>query len=84
MEFYDYSKRGCLLPDGCKDLTYMILPKTAITKREFVVTARLPGIQNKDIEIVAEGSALRITIKQSGAPVSSVARLKCLFQGNTR
>jgi HSP20 family molecular chaperone IbpA len=66
---FDYSKRGCLLPEGCKDLIDAIQPKTAITERGFVVTARLPELQSKNIEIIAEWRTLRIIAKQGGGHV---------------
>ena len=65
----DYRKRGYLLPEGCKDLIDVIQPNTAITEEGFVVTIRLPGLQTGDINVVAEGSTLRIFGKQSGSPV---------------
>ncbi len=68
MDFH-YSKRGYLLPEGCKDLIDVIQPKTAITERGFVVTARLPKLQSEDIEITVEGSTLRIIAKQGGVHV---------------
>jgi len=64
---YDYRKRGCLLPAGCKDLVDVIQPNTAITEFGFVVTARLPEVQNTDIQITAEGNTLRILTKQGGS-----------------
>jgi HSP20 family molecular chaperone IbpA len=64
---YDYSKRSYLLPEGCKDLVDVIQPKTAITEFGFVVTARLPELQNTDIKITAEGNTLRIVTKQGGS-----------------
>jgi HSP20 family molecular chaperone IbpA len=70
---FDYSKRGYLLPEGCKDLIDVIEQKTAITERGFVVTVQLPEIQSKDIEIVVEGRTLRIIAKPGGGhiPVES-------------
>jgi hypothetical protein len=57
---YDYSKRGYLLPEGCKDLLDVIQPKTAITKRGFEVTVRLSVQKYSDIQIIAEENTLRI------------------------
>jgi HSP20 family molecular chaperone IbpA len=62
---YDYSKRGYLLPDGCKDLFDVIQPK----KNFFFVTIPLPGLTSADLEIFAEGNMLRIIVKQSAKKV---------------
>jgi len=64
----DYSQRSYLLPEGCKDLTDVIQPKTAVTEHGFIVTARLPGLQNQDIQITAIGRTLRIFVQRSGDP----------------
>lgn len=66
---YDYSKRGYLLPDGYKDLIDVIelKPKTAITKRRFLVIAQLPERQSGDLEVTVEGGFLRIVAKPSGS-----------------
>ena len=64
---YHYSKRGYLLPEGCKDLVDLIWPKTTITDHGFVVIAQLPELQSKDIEITVEGRALRIITKQGSS-----------------
>jgi HSP20 family molecular chaperone IbpA len=64
---YDYSQRSYLLPEDCKNLIDLIQPKTAVTERGFVVTARLPELQSTDITIIAEGSTLRIVTKQGGS-----------------
>lgn len=64
---YDYSKRGYLLPDGCKDLIDFIQPNTAITERGFIVTVHLSNLQNKDIQITVEGSTLRIQANWVGS-----------------
>ena len=61
---YDYSKRGYLLPEGCKDLVDVIRPKTAITKRGFVITVQLSVQKRSDVQIIAEGSTLRIITRQ--------------------
>jgi hypothetical protein len=61
---YDYSKRGYLLPEGCKDLVDVIQPKTAITKRGFEITVRLSVPKCSDVQIIAEGSTLRIITNQ--------------------
>lgn len=62
---YDYSKRGYLLPDGCKDLIDVIQPK----KDFFFVTIPLPGLRSEDLEIFAEANTLRIVVKQSAKNV---------------
>jgi HSP20 family molecular chaperone IbpA len=78
---FDYSKRGYLLPEGCKDLIDAIQPNTAITERGFVVTEQLPERQSIDIEIRVEGSILRITAKQFGshAPFESTIEVPSGF-----
>ena len=64
---YDYSKRGYLLPEGCKDLADVIRPKAVITKGRFEVTVRL-AVQNcLDIQIIAESNTLRIITRQCGS-----------------
>ena len=69
---YNYSKRGYLLPGGCKDLVDVIQPKTAITKRGFVVTVRLSVRKCSDVQVIAEGSTLRIITKQWGSSTIEV------------
>jgi hypothetical protein len=63
---YDYSKRGHLLPEGCKDLGDVIQPKTAITERGFEVAVKLSVPKCSDIQIIGEGNTLRITTTQGG------------------
>jgi HSP20 family molecular chaperone IbpA len=58
---FDYSKRGFLLPDGCKDLIDVIQPK----KNFFFVTIPLPGLRSADLEIFAEANSLRIIVRQA-------------------
>jgi HSP20 family molecular chaperone IbpA len=60
---YDYSKRGYLLPIGCKDLIDVIQPKKGIARDYFFVTIQLPGLKNADIQIWVEGNTLRIIAK---------------------
>jgi HSP20 family molecular chaperone IbpA len=78
---YDYSKRGYLLPEGCKDLVDLIQPKTTITAHAFVVTVRLPDLRNKDIDVTVEGNTLRIVTKQGGShrPFESVVDVPADF-----
>jgi HSP20 family molecular chaperone IbpA len=64
---YDYSKRGYLLPKGCKDLIdvskledKVIATEVSVTENSFLVTAQLPKLENGDIEITVEGRQLRI------------------------
>ncbi|MGA2181076.1 MAG: Hsp20/alpha crystallin family protein [Verrucomicrobiota bacterium] len=66
---YDYSKRGCLLPEGCKDLIDVSKQKATITEHGFIVTARLPELRSRDIEITVEGRSLRIVGKLSNSQV---------------
>jgi HSP20 family molecular chaperone IbpA len=64
---YDYSKRGYLLPDGCKDLIDVIQPKMHIREGDFyIVTIQLPGLENADVKIFVEGNTIRIIAKQAG------------------
>lgn len=58
---YDYSKRGFLLPDGCKDLIDLIQPK----KNFFFVTIPLPGLRSANLEIFADANTLRIIMIQA-------------------
>ena len=58
---YDYSKRGYLLPEGCKDLIDVIQPK----KKFFFVTIPLPGLKSPELKIFAEANILRIIVKDS-------------------
>ncbi len=67
MDFYDYSTRGYLLPEGCKDLVDVIQPKTAITERGFEVTVPLSVPECSDIQIIADRSTLRIITRQCGS-----------------
>jgi HSP20 family molecular chaperone IbpA len=77
---YDYSKRGFLLPDGCKDLIDVskqkmpITTKIAATASDFTVTARLPELGSGDLEIIVDGRSLRIVSKLPGSqdPFESV------------
>ena len=63
---YDYSKRGCLLPDGCKNLLDMsktkgaVVTKVAITEDGFIVSAELPPLHTRQLEIIADGRTLHI------------------------
>ncbi|MGA3141581.1 MAG: Hsp20/alpha crystallin family protein [Verrucomicrobiota bacterium] len=63
---YDYSKRGCLLPEGCKDLLDVSKQKA---ESGFIVTARLPELRSGDFEIKVEGRSLRIVGKLSSSQV---------------
>ena len=76
---FDYNKRGYLLPEGCKDLIDVIEQKTAITERGFVVIVKLPEIQSKDIQIVAEGRTLRIVAKPGGGYVPVESKIEVPF-----
>jgi hypothetical protein len=67
MDFYDYSKRGHLLPEGCKDLVDVIQTKTAITERGFEVTVPLSVPKCSDIQIIADRSTLRVITRQCGS-----------------
>jgi hypothetical protein len=65
--FYDYSKRGCLLPDGCKDLIDCINQGEDIVliyareqEDEYTLKFRLSGLQEGGIEIFAEGGNLHV------------------------
>jgi len=64
---YDYSRRGYLLPNGCKDLIDVIHPKTDITQARdfFFVRIPLPGFENADIQIFAEANTLRVIAKHT-------------------
>jgi HSP20 family molecular chaperone IbpA len=65
---YDYSKRGYLLPDGCKDLIDVVRPpKVDITKGDFfIMRIQLPGLENADVKIFVEANTLRVIAKQAG------------------
>ncbi len=72
---YDYSKRGYLLPQGCKDLIDVIkgvgpVNEFKITQQAdgFIVTFKIAELRAGDIDIVIEGRNLRIfrTAKASG------------------
>jgi HSP20 family molecular chaperone IbpA len=67
---YDYSKRGYLLPDGCKDLIDVIQPKKDVNPRDFFfVTIHLPGLENADAKILVEGNTIWVVAEhESGAP----------------
>ncbi len=69
---YDYSKRGCLLPEDCKDLVDVIRSKTAITERGFEATVPLWGLTWSDIGIIAEGNTLRIITQPYGSQTIEV------------
>ena len=78
---YEDSRRSYLLPEGCKDLIDVIQAKTiqaktAITEHGFVVTAQLPELQSRDIEIEAVGSTLRIFVKQSSSATPYVGAVE--------
>jgi HSP20 family molecular chaperone IbpA len=79
---YDYSKRDCLLPNGCKDLIDVLnqeapaVPsfEATVTDRGFQISAHLPGLRGGDLEITLEGSVLRVVGKWPAAsnPFESV------------
>ena len=64
---YNYSQRTCLLPEGCKELVDVIQPRTAITERGFELSVQLSGLKCSDIQIIANGSTLRIITRQGGS-----------------
>jgi len=59
---FDHSRRGYLLPKGCKDLIDVIKQEA---EGGFTMTARLPELRSRDILITAtaEGRGLRIVGK---------------------
>jgi len=70
---YDYTKRGYLLPAGCKDLIDVLnlqqkashtptVPdfKVVFTDKGWEASARLPQLRSEDLVITAEGNALRV------------------------
>ena len=73
---YDYSKRGYLLPKGCKDLIDVLKQeapmtpavKTAVTEKGFFIAAQIIGFDSAALEITVEGRTLRITGKRCGSP----------------
>lgn len=80
---YDYSKRGYLLPDGCKDLMDVIhldgdnsptdaSPIDVIPQEDgLMVILQLPGHRNSSIEIIVEGSHLSVCHKLPNGHSSS-------------
>jgi hypothetical protein len=68
---YDYSRRGYLLPEGCKELIDVFNQNMAvtqlgfaITERGFEVTARGHALGRGNLEITAEGGQARIIGKR--------------------
>ena len=55
---YDYSKRGYLLPHGCKDLIDTIGPAG---DQDFVLRVRLPDVPAAALIITVKGRSLRIS-----------------------
>lgn len=64
---YDYNKRTCLLPEGCKDLVDVIQPKTAVTERGFELMVQLPVLKVSEIQILADRNTLQIVTRQGGS-----------------
>src|SRR5258707_774479 len=70
----DYSKRGYLLPKGCKDLIDVLKSeapagpdfKTRASEGGFLITGHLAGLRSGDLEVIVEGRSLRISGKHSG------------------
>jgi HSP20 family molecular chaperone IbpA len=68
---YDYTKRGYLLPEGCKDLIDVFHQKMAVTERGFEVT--VPGAAFGNLELTAEVGEARIIGKRlDGSPLFTV------------
>lgn len=69
---HDYSKRGYLLPQGCKDLIDLGAPlgdlefvETVTQNDGLVITARWPNLRSDHIEIEIVRRQLRIALKPS-------------------
>jgi len=70
---YDYSKRGYLLPEGCKDLIDVSEPKPPIvpdfkivvTEKGLLIQAQLPQLQTGAVVIAVEERKLRLAGKHS-------------------
>ncbi len=82
--FINPNKRGVTLPSGCKDLIDVIGLeatvhdfKTAFTEAAFVITASLSGLKSEDVEIIVEGTGIRIIGKKAvgNAPFESVIHI---------
>lgn len=76
---YNYSKRGYLLPIGCKDLidTIDINPSDIIKQDNgLMLIFKMPGLRSENIEIVVERSHLRIIRKFSGSQASPESTLE--------
>lgn len=76
---YDYSKRGYLLPEGCKDLTDVINPSSVIGMESvdvvwrdggLLITAKWPNLRSEGIEIAVEGRRLRVVHRTTGNQIS--------------
>jgi HSP20 family molecular chaperone IbpA len=72
VDFYDYSRRGYLLPDGCKDLIDVIQPKKDTTHARdfFFVTIQLPELENADAKILVEGNTIWVVAEHAGKHAS--------------
>jgi HSP20 family molecular chaperone IbpA len=79
--FVSPEKRSISLPNGCKDLIDVLNQeptshdfKAVVTKDGFLITARLPGLRSKDVEITVEQNTIRIAGKKadSSAPFDGV------------
>ncbi len=68
---YDYSKRGYLLPHGCKDLIDTLGQEGG---EDFVIRVHLPNVSAATLMITVEGRSIRIsgTQKSSGTTVFEV------------
>ena len=71
---HDYSKRGCLLPEGCKDLIDVISPKPL--QSDFVATVQVPEVNSTGLEVIVEGRYLRIIGKPLGGQERFESRIE--------
>ena len=60
---YDYSKRGYLLPHGCKDLVDTLGQEGG---ENFVIRVHLPAVSTATLMITVEGRSIRILGTQKG------------------
>jgi HSP20 family molecular chaperone IbpA len=85
---FDYTRRGYLLPPGCKNLIDVINPdgdiKLEVVAQNdgLVITARLPNLRRDSIEINVEGRQVRIVRKLSGgqAPLKGLMEVPAGYE----
>jgi len=62
---YDYTGRGYLLPEGCKDLNEVYTPKVFAKDGLFIIKVFLPEARREEVEVTTEARKARVWRKAS-------------------